>query len=149
MKFNCQVWCNVCWVLERHAHCFCHHQLPSFSVATPTPRFTFLWPYPASLIWCWHFPPSFIVLCCCPFCGNILLPSLSVVTLFHPPLLLALSLQFTSIVSFVKWYFSVAPSFPTIDPIHTVKAWNQASFSLIESHTEGDGTMMLRHRNVK
>ena len=36
-----------------------------------------------------------------------------------------------------------------IDPIHAVKAWNQASFSLIERHTEGDGTMMLRHRNVK
>ena len=36
-----------------------------------------------------------------------------------------------------------------IDPIHAVKAWNQASFSWIERHTEGDGTMMLRHRNVK
>ena len=33
-----------------------------------------------------------------------------------------------------------------IDPIHAAKAWHQASFSWIERHTEGDGTMMLRHR---
>ena len=38
---------------------------------------------------------------------------------------------------------------PSIDPIHAANAWNQASFSWIERHTEGDGTMMLRHRNVK
>ena len=36
-----------------------------------------------------------------------------------------------------------------IDPIHAVKSWNQASFSWIERHTEGDGTMLLCHRNVK
>ena len=36
-----------------------------------------------------------------------------------------------------------------IDPIHAAKSWNKASFSWIERHTEGDGTMMLRHRNVK
>ena len=36
-----------------------------------------------------------------------------------------------------------------IDPIHAVKAWNQASFSWIERHAEGDGTMMLRRRNMK
>ena len=33
----------------------------------------------------------------------------------------------------------------TIDPIHAVKSRNQASFSWIERHTEGDGTKMLRH----
>ena len=37
----------------------------------------------------------------------------------------------------------------SIDPIHAVTYWNQASFSWIERHTEGDGTMMLRHMNVK
>ena len=36
-----------------------------------------------------------------------------------------------------------------IDPTPAVKSWNQASFSWIERHTEGGGTMMLRHMNVK
>ena len=36
-----------------------------------------------------------------------------------------------------------------IDPIHAAKYWNNASFSWIKRHTEGDRTIMLHHGNMK
>ena len=136
-------WCGWCAQL-RTSSLFSHCWLCLWLLSSLWPRYRsfctcmWCWAYSfqcylnatASLFVIWRMPPS--------------LPCFLVVSLLPFPwgcIVLRKSAR-----ERIDWACLVV-YFVTIDPILAVKSWNQASFSWIERHTEGDGTMMLRRRN--